>query len=670
MSIHLRAFSLLLVAVALLVASSVTGQGGREEPLMRVRIETSTPSALAIDLERRGYDVLHTRTASELELVVSREEIDQLARQGLQVRILERGRPLQRILHEREVASQTGVRGTVQSAAVPAGYRDLNGVLSRMREIAAANPAIAQFVDLTAAFGLPTTFEGRHLFALKISKNVAANEDQPRVLIVSTHHAREISTPVIGLDAAERLTSGYGIDSRITAAVDNNEIWIAPVWNPDGYNQVFVGDNLWRKNRRVFSNGIGVDQNRNYPQGWTAPCAGSTAVSSGTFKGPSAGSEAETQAMMAWSQAVRFAKVIDFHSTGRETLFAFLCSGHPFTSWMRDEAIAISEASSYGGAIRPPSAEGEHPEWQFAQMGAYAFLTETQTAFQPPFSGAVSEAARVWPGILKVIDRPIPLSGHVTDAATGAPVSAKIELLNVTFPSGQANGSGGAFGAYHFFGPTGSYNIRFSAPGHQPETRTVAVDTNRATVLDIHLSGGGNTAIFSDDFETDQAWQVNPNGTDTATTGRWERGDPEPTNSNGPKQLGITTSGTNALVTGRLAGASAGVNDIDAGITSIRSPSIALPATGNLTLSFNFYMAHGSNSSSDDFFRVTVVGSTTQTVFEKRGAALSVNAVWTAASVSLSPFAGQSVRIVIEAADNAAGSLVEAAVDDVRITRQ
>ena len=46
------------------------------------------------------------------------------------------------------------------------------------------------------------------------------------------------------------------------------------MWNPDGYNHVFTVDNNWRKNRRVLPGGIGVDQNRNYPQGWTAPVRG------------------------------------------------------------------------------------------------------------------------------------------------------------------------------------------------------------------------------------------------------------------------------------------------------------------------------------------------------------------------------------------------------------
>jgi hypothetical protein len=177
------------------------------------------------------------------------------------------------------------------------------------------------------------------------------------------------------------------------------------------------------------------------------------------------------------------------------------------------------------------------------------------------------------------------------------------------------------------------------------------------------------TEVFSDDFETEQGWTRNASGTDTATTGLWERGDPEATNSSGPKQLGTTVSGVNDLVTARLAGASAGVNDIDGGVTSIQSPAISLPASGPLTLSFSYYLAHGSNATSADLFRVRVVGTTSATVFERLGAAVDLDAVWTAASASLDAFAGQTVRIVFEAADASTASLVEAAVDDVKITQ-
>lgn len=194
--------------------------------------------------------------------------------------------------------------------------------------------------------------------------------------------------------------------------------------------------------------------------------------------------------------------------------------------------------------------------------------------------------------------------------------------------------------------------------------------TNGFNVPASCQGGGGGTTVFLDTFETSLGWQTNPNGTDTATTGQWERGDPEATNSSGTKQLGTTVSGVNDLVTERLAGASAGVNDIDGGVTSIRSPAITLPATGNLTLSFSQYLAHGSNATSADFLRVSIVGNTTSVVFQRLGAASDLDGAWATASASLNSFAGQTVRILIEAADAGTASLVEAGIDDVRITQQ
>ena len=184
--------------------------------------------------------------------------------------------------------------------------------------------------------------------------------------------------------------------------------------------------------------------------------------------------------------------------------------------------------------------------------------------------------------------------------------------------------------------------------------------------------GGGGTpvTIFFDNFETSQGWTTNPNGTDTATTGQWARANPESTNSSGAKQLGTTVSGVNDLVTGPLAGSSAGVHDIDGGTTSIQSPLITLSGGTTYTLSFSFYLAHGSNSSTADFFRVRIVSGTTTTVLEELGAANDDDAFWMVATLDLSQFAGQTIRILIEAGDASGASLVEAGVDDVRITRQ
>jgi Zn-dependent metalloprotease len=209
------------------------------------------------------------------------------------------------------------------------------------------------------------------------------------------------------------------------------------------------------------------------------------------------------------------------------------------------------------------------------------------------------------------------------------------------------------------------HGMGVSAVGNNGTTHVAATD------LPSECTGGGGTTVFFDNFETSLGWVTNPNGNDTATTGQWQRANPETTTSSGTKQVGTTVSGVNDLVTGALAGASAGVNDVDGGTTSIISPNITLPSTGTLTLSFSFYLAHGSNATSADFLRVSIVsGSTTTQVFQRLGAANDVDGVFSSTSVNLSAFAGQTVRILIQAADAATASLVEAGVDDVRITRQ
>jgi carboxypeptidase T len=644
-----------------------------DDATLRVRIETTDPRALKDALEMRGYDVLWADAAhTAVDVIVSSAGWRDLQKEGFSGVAVDRGHPLQpknAVGVKTAGASLAVAAGAVTAAAaLPATYQDLEGILARMNEIASTYPAIAEVVDLTATYNTPPTAEGRHMYALKISDNVSVDEDEPAMLIVADHHAREISTPLIALEAADRLTTGYDTDPQITAAVNENEIWIAPVWNPDGYNYVFTGDNFWRKNRHVFPSGVGVDMNRNYAPGWSAPCSGSSSVTSDVYRGPAPSSEAETITMQAWSRAERFAKVIDYHSYGREVLYSYKCLTHPFTAWMRSEAVAISVASGYGGLTRVPTDEGEHQQWQFGRMGAYAFLIETETEFQPPYDSAVAEAKMVWPGVLSVLERPISVHGHVTDAATGEPLVATIDLLNVTFTNGETNASGGLYGAYHMFLPPGTYDVRFTEARHAPVVSRVTVTADSSELQEIQMAA--QEVVFADDFETSRGWTRNPGGTDTATTGLWERGDPQATSSNGAKQLSTTVSGVNDLSTGRLAGTTAFSNDVDGGRTSIQSPEIVLPADGNLTLTFSYYFAHDAQSSSADYLRVTILGATKALVLQELGTAANDNAAWRSATVDLSAFAGQTVRILVETADAGVGGLVEAAMDDVRIVRK
>jgi len=470
-----RSLTRLVVAV---IAVCVWAIDASALDLWRVRIDSENAQSVADRLEGARFDVLRGSVGDiSLELVVTADEWVRLESMGYLPIALEKGRPFEDIQAER-----------ANQAALPAGYPTLAQIIDKLAACQSAFPNICRVVDLTEKYNVSPTFEGRHVFAVKISNNVAVDEDEPAFLLVSNHHAREIVTPLIALHAIEQLTTKYGNDPRITDLVDAYEIWIAPVWNPDGYNEVFTGNNLWRKNKRVFPDGVGVDLNRNYPFGWSSGCAGSRSPTSETYKGPRPVSEAETQLMTAWSDDRHFAKIVDYHSTGREVLSGYLCHSHTFEAFMQLEAVALSNASGYGGARRSPSAEGEHEEWQWAKHGAHAFLIETHTQFQPSYESALAEAALVFPGALWLLERPIPLTGHVTDTVTGEPVDALITYQGVRFRNEETNRSSGPFGRYHAFLPPGSYTVKFSAEGYVAQSHPVVITENEESVLEVGLS--------------------------------------------------------------------------------------------------------------------------------------------------------------------------------------
>ena len=195
---------------------------------------------------------------------------------------------------------------------------------------------------------------------------------------------------------------------------------------------------------------------------------------------------------------------------------------------------------------------------------------------------------------------------------------------------------------------TGTFPVQITASNGIPtaDTQNFSITVASPTLL----------APFSDNFETDSCWTPDPDGTDSATTGHWERANPQSTSDGGnPAQLGNTHSGSFGLITGGGAGSSAGVNDIDGGVTSIRSPSI--PISANLTsvqLDFWYYFFNAANSSNADFLRVTLEGaSTSLTVLDLQGIGSLNLAAWTQQTVDISGFIGDSVTILVEAADSA-----------------
>ena len=122
-------------------------------------------------------------------------------------------------------------------------------------------------------------------------------------------------------------------------------------------------------------------------------------------------------------------------------------------------------------------------------------------------------------------------------------------------------------------------------------------------------------------------------------------------------------------MTGAKAGAKATSGDLD-GVTTLRSPAIALPATLGQRLTFRYVFAHDAKSSSADSLQAIVeVGGVQTVVWSRLGAAVDADGAWRTASIAMDAYAGQTVRIRFVAADGGAANLVEAEIDDVRVTR-
>jgi hypothetical protein len=161
------------------------------------------------------------------------------------------------------------------------------------------------------------THEGRDIWAVRISDNPSVDENEPGALFMGGQHAREWIGIEVPLYLAQYLVDNYDTDEDIKWLVDNSDIWIVPVVNPDGYEYSRAGHRSWRKNRRDNGDGsFGVDVNRNWGYMWGGT-GSSGSPSNSWYRGPSAFSEPETQAMKDLVLAHDFRFLPDYHSWGQ-----------------------------------------------------------------------------------------------------------------------------------------------------------------------------------------------------------------------------------------------------------------------------------------------------------------------------------------------------------------
>ncbi len=155
-------------------------------------------------------------------------------------------------------------------------------------------------------------------------KQDAQTEAPPNMVWTGGIHAREYAPQEVGMKFIEWLLDNYGKDANATMMVDTNRYHFI-VHNPDGRKLAEQDISArQRKNTNYVTAACtttsgagvpntlssGVDLNRNYPFGWaTGGTGGSDGNSCGeTYRGISAGSEPETQAVLnytrgTWNQA-------------------------------------------------------------------------------------------------------------------------------------------------------------------------------------------------------------------------------------------------------------------------------------------------------------------------------------------------------------------------------
>jgi hypothetical protein len=224
-------------------------------------------------------------------------------------------------------------RAALAATATTATYHSYAEVITMMTDMEASG--VAQ------TYNIGTSVEGRDIWALRISDNPALDEDEPWVLFVGCHHAREWISVEVPLYLSKYLSDHYATDPEIKSMVDHQQIWIVPVLNPDGYEYSRSTDRSWRKNRRYNGkNKYGVDLNRNYGYEWGHDAGSSGDPDSGTYRGPEAFSEPETRALRDLCLAHDFRSMITYHSYGSEVACTWGYTLDPTPDFCRDRHMA------------------------------------------------------------------------------------------------------------------------------------------------------------------------------------------------------------------------------------------------------------------------------------------------------------------------------------------
>ncbi len=252
---------------------------------------------------------------------------------------------------------------------------------------------------ITQKYSIGTSVEGRTIWAVKISDNPNVAEDEPSVGFDALVHAREPQSMATQMYFIWYLLENYGTDPVVTYLVDNREIYCVPCFNPDGYEYNRQnnpnGGGFWRKNRRNNGGGCyGVDLNRNFGYQWGYNNSGSSPdPCSETYRGPSAFSEPESQAIRDLAIQKNYGTHFNMHTYGGYILYpwGYIDEETPDSLTYREFAALLTSESGYaygyGGQLLGYNSNGSVRDWMYGEQTMknkiYGYTIEIGDAFWP-----------------------------------------------------------------------------------------------------------------------------------------------------------------------------------------------------------------------------------------------------------------------------------------------
>ena len=333
-----------------------------------------------------------------------------------------------------------------------------------------------------------TSINGKLVLALKISHNAALVEEEPRVFYSSTMHGNETGGFILMLHLADYLLKNYTVSNRVKNLVDNLEIWINPLANPDG--TYGTGNDISDPTRY---NANGYDLNRNFPD----PITPYTPLNI---------QQKETLDMIKFMRKHRFVLSANFHS-GEEVVNypwdRWLTKLHADDNWFRIISRAYADTVHiYSGPVYMSFRNNgvtRGADWYLVYGGRQDFITselqgrevtiELDEQFITPAAQLTLLWQNNWHSLLGYLENALyGIHGLVRNVNTHAPVPARVFIEGHDKDSSQVY-SDTLTGSFVRFLSPGSWNLTFSAVGYWPKTvNNIIVNSGKRTDLVVDMS--------------------------------------------------------------------------------------------------------------------------------------------------------------------------------------